>query len=174
MSDTPRISPRRITSSADRGGSSRGSQYGPSVRTRSRSPGQFPQGNFSIVPTASAVDHDRDELTDVVDREPDVLVASPVQQIVAVGDARSPGMMQAIRSELAEMNQAYQAQVQYYHRQFQEYDSRRTLQAHLEMTEQQNQFSEAALNYQRQAAIIAEERIAQERTEHQTDRLRQD
>ena len=131
MSDTPRISPRRITSSADRGGSSRGSQYGPSVRTRSRSPGQFPQGHFSPVPTASAADHDRDELMDVVDREPDVLVASSVQQqIVAVGDARSPRMMQAIRSELAEMNQAYQAQVQYYQRQFQEYDNHRNLQTH--------------------------------------------
>ena len=44
-------------------------------------------------------------------------------------------MMQAIRQEPAEMSRVYQAQALSVQQQFQEYDSRRNLQTHLEMIE---------------------------------------
>ena len=98
------------------------------TRTRSRSPDVIEDG---------------DELMENVDRRQEqVLVASSLRQIVAVGDARSPGMMQAIRQELADMEQAYQRQALAFQRQFQEYDSRRNLQTHLEMIDRQHQVSE--------------------------------
>ena len=79
--------------------------------------------------------------------------------------------MQEVRSELAEMHQVYQAQAQYYQRRFQEYENQRNLQTHLEMTELQNQLNAAAMTYRSQAAVFAEQRIAHERSEHNSDRI---
>ena len=100
-------------------------------------------------------------------------VDSSHSRVVSMGDAHGPVVVHELRHELAEIGQAYHYEARAFQRHYQEFTNRHTMQTHLAMIEQHSQFSEAALNYERAAATIAEARIAQERTEHQSDRARQ-
>ena len=202
MSSTPRASPasprrsvstRRVVSAGR--GSSGGSNYGPArMRSRSRSPeeenaeGQFLPGQvspvpsasavepdrrqLSIAPTASVVGGDRDELMEAVNSEPDVFTVQSVRHVnITVGEVRPSMSTQDVRLELEEMHRSYQAQAQHFQRELHEYENHRDLQTHYEIAELQNQLNSAVMTYRSQAETLAEQRIARERTEHDSERI---
>ena len=188
MASTRRITPVR--------GSSESSIYGP-VRSRNRSRSRSPEqeggqeeellpGQLSPVlsaraaepyrgqlstrtPAASAVRDDRDELIQAENGEPDVINVHSVQHVnILVGEVPSA---QQVRMEIEEMERGYQARVQHLRNQLHQYESHRNMETHFEIAELQSEHNSAVLAYRHQAEILAEHRIAQERREHDSERI---
>ena len=97
-------------------------------------------------------------------------VGNSHSRVVSRGDSLGPMVViNELRSELAEIGQAYHHEVRAFRQHNQEISTRHTMQTHLAMIEQHSQFNEAALNYERVAATITEAAVAQERTEHRSE-----
>ena len=73
-------------------------------------------------------------------------------RVVSRGDSLVPMVVvNELRSELAEMGQAYNQEVHASRAHSRELSTRHTMQTHLAMIQQHSQFNEAALNYERVA-----------------------
>ena len=188
------ISTRRIT--PVRRGNSESNSHGPTRsrnRSRSRSPedegapgymqpvpssvlsassAEPDRGQLAIAPTASVVGGDRDELMEAVNGDPNVFTVQAVRHVnITVGEVRPSMSTQDVRMELEEMHQSYQERVQHFRREIHQYENHRDLQTHYEIAELQNQLNSAVMTYRSQAETLAEQRIARERTEHDSERI---